>query len=183
MKIIISLLILATFPVLNIYSQTIITDRPDQTESSSTVPKGSFQIETGLSLEYVKSDGINYQNWYGPSNLFRVGLTDFIELRVVTSLVNLKNIGKEYSTTGISDLEVGGKVKLYTTKNGRFILGFLSHLVIPTGSDDLTNSKYGTINKLALSYSLSDNIGFNKLIINSSLSCFIASLLICEIGM
>ncbi len=160
MKSIIRLLILITiFPIVNLNSQSIITDRPDQTESATTVPIGSFQIETGFSLEYIKSDGMHYQNWYGPSNLFRIGLTDFIELRVVTNLVNLKYIGKGYSTTGISDLEVGGKVNIYTSTNGKFILGFLSHLIIPTGSYDLTNTKYGTINKFALSYSLSDKVG------------------------
>lgn len=43
----------------SIYAQTISTDRPDQTEGSSTVPKGSFQIETGLLFGYSKSEGIS----------------------------------------------------------------------------------------------------------------------------
>ena len=30
-------------------AQQIITDRPDQTESASTVPRGSLQIEGGIS--------------------------------------------------------------------------------------------------------------------------------------
>ena len=33
-----------------ISAQTIITDRPDQTESSSTVEQGSLQIESGILL-------------------------------------------------------------------------------------------------------------------------------------
>ena len=33
------------------YGQEIVTDRPDQTESSSTVGKNNFQLETGLTFE------------------------------------------------------------------------------------------------------------------------------------
>ena len=36
-----------------VYGQTIITDRPDQTESSSTIPKGSLQIEQGSYLGHL----------------------------------------------------------------------------------------------------------------------------------
>lgn len=33
-------------------SAQIITDRPDQTESSSTVEKGALQIEAGFQIEF-----------------------------------------------------------------------------------------------------------------------------------
>ena len=41
-----------------IMAQTIVTDRPDQTESSSTVPLGSLQIEGGFLHELTEADGI-----------------------------------------------------------------------------------------------------------------------------
>ncbi len=33
-------------------AQSIVTDRPDQTESAVSVPKGSMQIETGFIMAY-----------------------------------------------------------------------------------------------------------------------------------
>ena len=36
-------------------SQEIVTDRPDQTESPSIVPKSSLQIETGFSVQYAEN--------------------------------------------------------------------------------------------------------------------------------
>lgn len=44
------------FTLVNMNAQEIITDRPDQTESSSTVMKGKLQWETGFSYERLKAD-------------------------------------------------------------------------------------------------------------------------------
>ena len=51
-------IIIFAFLIINnsVFSQTIITDRPDQTESSSTLFKGSFQIESGILFGSIKGD-------------------------------------------------------------------------------------------------------------------------------
>ena len=41
------------------YGQELITDRPDQTESSSTVPKRSLQIESGLLIGFAEGEDIS----------------------------------------------------------------------------------------------------------------------------
>jgi hypothetical protein len=66
-----------------------VTDRPDQTESSSVVPQWRLQIETGVSHEWVETGMDEYENNtnYG-STLLRFGLLKFLELRFGTDLLN-----------------------------------------------------------------------------------------------
>ena len=58
MKIRLIFIVLITFNSL-IFSQSIITDRPDQTESSFSVEVGQLQIESGLLIEYIGEDKTN----------------------------------------------------------------------------------------------------------------------------
>ena len=140
-------------------AQTIVTDRPDQTESSSTVPKGSFQIETGILVGFMDSDNVSEQQLLLPSTLFRIALTDVLELRVVSQFESNNNKTLDETISGISDLEVGAKVQLFQNENVNTEIAFLSHLILPTGSKELTLDELGTINKLSVSHSLSESIG------------------------
>ena len=67
MKLSLIFILLITFNSL-IFSQSIITDRPDQTESSFSVEVGQLQIESGLLIEYIGVDKTN-RNISFPSNL------------------------------------------------------------------------------------------------------------------
>ena len=42
---------------LNLNAQTIITDRPDQSESPSVIEPGSLQIETGFLISQIEEIG------------------------------------------------------------------------------------------------------------------------------
>lgn len=141
------------------FAQTIITDRPDQTESSSTVDKGSLQLESGVLLGFTEEKSIKQRQILAPSTLFRLGITKSIELRVLNQFESLKNQKEGNDVNGISDIEIGTKVQILRKENINTEIAFLSHLIIPTGSKDLTNDEYGTINKLSISHQLNDNIG------------------------
>ena len=97
----------------NAFGQKIITDRPDQTESSTTIPKGSLQIESGVLLRFAENDNISLREFSGPSTLFRYGLTKGIELRVVNQFISIKNKATSREIYGIADLEIGAKVQLF----------------------------------------------------------------------
>ncbi len=143
-----------------VMSQEMVTDRPDQTESSSTVAAGSFQIESGFLLGFSEEDKMTIRHIQAPSTLFRVGLTKGIELRVVTQLESFKNTAKDFTTNGISDLEVGTKFRLMRSNEHRNMeVAFLTHLILPTGTEKLSNGDFGTVNKLAISHALSDRLG------------------------
>lgn len=141
------------------YSQIIITDRPDQTESSSTIPIKSLQFETGILIESIKSE----KQFLTPTILTRYGLVKNIELRLLTQYERLKNKINHETIEGISDLEIGTKIQLYKKESSPTEIAFITHLVLPTASKKLSNDKIGTINKLSISHSISElfGIGYN----------------------
>ncbi|MDH3321600.1 MAG: transporter [Flavobacteriaceae bacterium] len=140
-------------------AQKIITDRPDQTESSSTIAKGSLQIESGMLLGFTEIDEISLKTIIAPSTLFRYGLTDGIEIRVVNQFVSIENRNISEDISGIADLEIGTKIQIYQQEDKNVEVAFLSHLVLPTGSNDVSFNKVGTINKLSVSHEINDKIG------------------------
>ena len=147
-------------------AQEIITDRPDQTESSSTIQKDNLQIESGLLLEFLGED-ISYseRTILTPTTLIRYGLLDFAELRIVSQIESVKN--KSTSVTGISDLEIGTKLQLLKKEKSLLEIALLSHIIIPTGSKEVSSNTTGSINKLCVSHrsntniSIAYNLGYN----------------------
>jgi hypothetical protein len=154
-------------------TQTIVTDRPDQTESSTTVPSGSFQTESGVLVGFTDIDNSSERQILLPTNLFRIGISKGIELRVLSQFESIENKTLDETFSGISDLEVGAKVQLFKKEEANTEIAFLSHLIIPSGSKDLTIDKIGAINKLSISHSISKsvgigyNVGYNYLGIGS----------------
>ena len=148
-----------TFYSCFVTAQSINTDRPDQTESSSTVPKGSFQIETGVLLGFTDNDDISERQLLLPSTLFRIAITEGMELRVLNQFESNKNKTFDETFSGFSDLEVGTKVQLFKKEDVNTEIAILSHLIIPSGSKDLTIDEFGTINKLSISHSISESVG------------------------
>lgn len=135
----------------------IVTDRPDQTESSSTVPGGALQLETGVLVSYDGSSHISTRQILLPTTLLRYGITNGVELRVVNQLESIKFNNEKYQ--GISDLEVGTKIEIINSEKRNIEVAFLTHLIIPTGSTELSSGKYGTVNKISVSHVVSDNVG------------------------
>jgi hypothetical protein len=74
--------LLLTFTIIStgLFSQDlpdITTDRPDQSESSSTVPKKTLQIETGFVLQGDKTTTTDTRNLDFFNTLFRYGVFDY----------------------------------------------------------------------------------------------------------
>ena len=147
-------------------AQEIITDRPDQTESSSTIQKENLQIESGLLLEFLGEDILySERNLLAPTTLIRYGLLDFAELRIVSQIESVKN--NSTSVTGISDVEIGTKLQLLKKEKSLLEIALLSHIIIPTGSKEVSSNTTGSINKLCVSHrsntniSIAYNLGYN----------------------
>lgn len=146
-----------------VFSQSIITDRPDQTESSSTIEQGSLQIETGILIGFTEDDFTSERQLLAPTALFRYGITNGVELRVLSQFESLKDQNSSQRINGISDLEIGTKVQLFKKEDINTEIAFVSHLILPTGSMGLTNDSFGTINKLSISHEINDalELGYN----------------------
>ena len=159
------LLILAYLFTLTVFSQTINTDRPDQTEGSSTINKGTFQIETGLLLS--EDDNINAKSLFLPSTLLRFGLTDNIELRVFQEIEH--KIYQSNTTNGFNDLQLGLKIQLLQQEKNSIEIAFMSHVILPNSSDFFSNNSFGLINKLCVSHptdkrtQIAYNIGYDHI--------------------
>lgn len=157
---ILCLTILICLSIGKLFGQKIITDRPDQTESSSTVKKGDLQIESGILIKFIEENSEIQRQLFAPSTLFRIGVIKGMELRVLTQVENIKFPNGENEFNGVSDLEVGTKIQLLQKENINSEIAILSHLIIPTGTKSHKNEKLGTINKLSISHELNDQVGF-----------------------
>jgi hypothetical protein len=101
---------------------SIQLDRPDQTECPFITPKGYIQIENGVSVENVTTDHVNYTY---PSSLWKYGVNEKLELRLVTELVSEKIMDK--ITTGIMPITLGFKVALLEERGILPKISFIGH--------------------------------------------------------
>lgn len=163
MKKILLAIVFINILVLTSTAQQIVTDRPDQTEASSTVPQNSFQLESGI----LYQENHNIVRSLANNNLFRIGLLEGFELRIVSQLETLKyNLPwSEVTVRGFNDIEIGAKVQIIN--NESFEFGFLSHVIIPTGSVNFSNGGIGSINRFLITHKISEyftlayNVGVN----------------------
>lgn len=144
-------------------SQEIVTDRPDQTESSSAVDKGSLQIESGILIGFTEDNLSSKTQILAPTTLFRYGILKGFELRVLSQFESIKESMFSEKTSGMSDLELGTKINLLNKENINTEIAFISHVILPTGSTNLTNDNIGINNKLSISHMLSPtlSLGYN----------------------
>jgi len=147
-----------------VLAQDLETDRPDQTEASSAIPKGTIQIETGLGIETLNNSFASERSFVLPTTLFRLAVVNKFELRVVNTLRANKStsaFGFVNKDVGFDDVELGFKWQ-WTDGNGWSPqIALMSHVALPTGSK--SSNKYGLINKLLISHDVSDKfaIGYN----------------------
>lgn len=111
----------------------IETDRPDFTESASTISRGRFQLEAGYTLQ--RSAGGVTSTHSLPETLLRIGLPGGVEARVGQ---NLQAAG---GRADFADLALGAKVALADQDGARPQLAVLLQSTLPTGGDRLSAGK------------------------------------------
>ena len=102
----------------------LITDRPDFTESGISVPRGSVQIEGGLTWERFKGE---LDTVSGPETLVRYGIGERLELRV-----GLPNLIANGDASGAGDSSLGAKLEFGSRDDAWDLAGILT-VSIPTG--------------------------------------------------
>jgi hypothetical protein len=148
----------------NIHSiPKIETDRPDQTECTSTVPKGYFQMEDGFTFSADKN---RVNTIFIPSTLWKLGVNDKFELRMITEPL-LSSLG-DYSQVELPPIKFGFKTRLAEEKGALPNISFIGHLSIPFLSTE--NQKVENIspdfrftfdNNLSDKFSLGYNLGMS----------------------
>lgn len=146
----------------------LITDRPDQTESSAVVPRKTIQIETGFVLENYESKSMKQKSFAYNTTLLRFGLLDNFELRLGLEYLGEKEEIKKNDSTnsisGLSPIYTGFKVKIADEDGWKPEIAFLGGLVFPFTANEYFKPEYPAANvRFAFAHSLSNNIsvGYN----------------------
>lgn len=136
----------------------LITDRPDQTESSAIVPRGYFQIESGITYS---DEGSESRTLEYPGTLLRIGVSKRLELRLGTQGFVSEFEGNR--TTGYGDSEIGTKIYLLRERGWRPETALLASVSLPTGSDGFSTNRMDPSFRFAFSHTLTDTVslGYN----------------------
>ena len=140
----------------------LVTDRPDQTESSVVVPKGSVQIEAGFALAQRDQAGQTLETSEFPSTLVRYGLDSRVELRFGWAgyIQEESEVGGfDTDRSGNGDLSLGAKIGLRGEQGRAPQLALLMSANLPSGSADFRGERFDPSMRLLGSHTLSDRLG------------------------
>lgn len=110
-----ALAVIVVSPVFGQEKPDLVTDRPDQTEAPSLVPRGGLQVETGFIFEKDVEDGVEKDSWAYNTTLIKYGVNENFELRFITEYVGETIAEDENPATkihGFSPMAIGMKLKL-----------------------------------------------------------------------
>ena len=128
----------------------LVTDRPDQTESATAVPRGLVQVETGYLLS--RDDGVD--SFEALQTLVRIGLGARSELRIAHAGV-IGAAGRQ----GAGDSAVGTKISLIATADGWAPeLALLGGLSLPTGDAPFSSEGVDPSFLVALAHEVSPRL-------------------------
>jgi len=115
-------------------AEPLSTDRPDFVESSLSVGKGTFQIETSVAMERRDGFGHRAQQIATPT-LLRLGFAENWEARLETDgSLHQRAEGNSPHVDGVGDLSLGVKYHLPEPGPADASMALLFHVDIPTGS-------------------------------------------------
>jgi hypothetical protein len=121
--------------------EPINADRPDFVESSETVGKGRFQVETSFLVERERS-AEERQRTYSMPSMLRFGLNDALELRIESDGRTVQHTrdkasGERSTLAGYADTAVGFLWHAQDGEGMRPSVGVLVDAELPTGSRGL----------------------------------------------
>lgn len=133
----------------------IDADRPGLADPAFVVPRGTMQIETGVTFSH-ESDGEDVATWTLPEPLLRIGILDRAELRLAADgFISEHTHGEGTENTG-SDLEVATKIRLLDQAGWRPATSVLAGLTFPTGGDAVTSDGYDPLAELIASWEIGE---------------------------
>ena len=138
----------------------MVTDRPNFTESSETVPRGLVQLESRVTLA---RDGDIRAAAIGEA-LVRIGLAPRGEVRVGLNSYAVERAGG-MTARGLQDMSLGAKVKLVeggTTGSLKPTIAVVAASSLPTGASAFRAPKLQPEVKLAGAWTISDRLSFSS---------------------
>jgi hypothetical protein len=121
------------------WANPIVTDRPDVADSSLTVGKLKFQVETSFEFTQDNESGITTRTYSLPT-LFRFGVIDPLEIRAEGSWFVFQTQTGERRQGGFSDIALGLKWHILDARpKGVPSLGVQTMVRIPTGASEVSS--------------------------------------------
>jgi hypothetical protein len=108
-------------------------DRPDQTECPFITPKNYIQIENGFNIENPEK-GI--RNFSYPTTLWKYGVNDKFELRLITEITN------ENMQRGLKPITLGFKTSLFEENGIIPKTSFIGHVTSSSLGSKVFHTKY-----------------------------------------
>jgi len=147
---------------------TIVTDRPDATEASSTVGKGILQIETGGLYESFEEHDVKNESYTFNTTLIRYGVLDNLELRLgwdfIEGVTKINGNKLDNVTSGLSPLLFGVKMDISEEKDGMPEIALIGHIFpVFSASADYRPENTGVDFRFSISHTLSErsSLGYN----------------------
>lgn len=139
----------------------LITDRPDATESPTTIPKGYIQVETGAFYESFKDGIVKNESYTYNTTLVRLGLLNNLEFRLgwdfVEGRTKLNGNKLDNVTSGFNPLLLGAKIAITEEKGAFPEIGFIGHLYLPfTAGRDYKPETTGVDFRFSFAHTLSE---------------------------
>ncbi|MTI38330.1 transporter [Fulvivirga lutimaris] len=108
-------LVLAAVSTINAQDDPIFTDRPNVTDAVAVIPRGVFQIEAGYLNDKLKFDDGSVTLSTLPNLSFKYGLSDRVELRLLTNYAKLdiKDDINSSEANGMTALTFSSKFALF----------------------------------------------------------------------
>lgn len=150
----------------DVAKSALITDRPDQTESSAVVGRGLIQMEVGWSFSEQDESGTRLRSHAAPQALFRVGILDGLEGRFgfagwirEEQRVSMDPTGPSSSDrSGFGDIDIGFKYRLGDHTGTGPDWAFLGGATLPTGEGGFGSQRVDPNFRLSFAYDLADRV-------------------------
>lgn len=146
----------------------LVTDRPDQTESSAVVPRKSLQLETGFIRESDETTLYKQKSFAYNTTLLRYGFLENFELRMGIEYLGeeseLISSDSSSSVSGLSPLYAGFKFKISEEEGWKPEIAFLGGMILPFTAGNDFKPQYPAANiRFAFSHTISErlSLGYN----------------------
>ena len=112
-------------PIFAQFNETIVSDRPGQSNSPYTVGKMVFQLQTGLQFGGGNADNYKSNEFELPA-FIRFGITDKIELNTLWGFKNVKteSLNQESKSSGLNVVNFGVRFNIFEETEKAPAVGF-----------------------------------------------------------
>lgn len=140
----------------------LVTDRPDQSESTQVVEPGRVQLEIGALWSAERDQPADQETFALPTTLIRIGVAERLELRVgwaglVRDEVELRR--GTLTREGAGDAGLGAKLRLADEQGHRPAMALLAGVSLPVGDTGIGSERSDPSFRFAASHTLSRRLG------------------------